>query len=299
MIYPIIFWHVAIYYSSASFSATATPPASLKYYGFAGVDCGVSDTINPKSNLNYIDEVASFSNIAHLCAFNPNDYIVTRMGTMINYGVLPIVDISNILFIKVGSTLKLRTDYRARLTTFISQNKLTRYQQYIGGLYVADEPFWNGLDYASLETAVNYVKSSLPTPPIMFIEAYPSLDQLKIPANVSSVGFNQYQADPLSSDYKAKFASLKAKLRAGQKIMLVMDGQWIASGSASSFPTLSYETTIPNYYTLAISDPLIVGIFVYVWPGGVSSSTEYGVRNFPTSTREVYQSIGRSISRKP
>jgi hypothetical protein len=283
---------------SMSNAATA-PPATLKYFGFVGVDCGISDPINTRADVNYIDEVSPFSNIAHLCALNPNEYIIQRMATMINRDVLPILDVSNLLFTKVGAKLVLRADYRSRMLAFISANKLARYQKYIGALYIVDEPFWNGLEYISLEAAVNFVKSVLPTPPIMFIEAYPSLDQLKVPANVSIVGFDQYQVDPLLDNYKNNLTKLKTKLGLGQRAMLVMDGEWTADPPGSSFPKESYEANMPHYYTLAQSDPMIIGMLVYIWPGGVSSSNEYGVRNFPASTLEIYRSIGRSISRKP
>lgn len=279
--------------------ASPSPPATLKYFGFAGIDCGIYDPINPRASLNYIDEVSHFSNIAHLCSSSPYDYIIQRMMTMINGGVLPILDVSTLLFTKVGSKLVLRSDYRSRMTTFISTNKLFRYQKYIGAIYVVDEPFWNGLDYTSLEAAVNFVKSVLPTPPIMFIEAFPSLDQLKVPPNVSIIGFDQYQVDPLSDGYKNKLTQLKTKLGSRQRVFLVMDGEWTANPPGSPFPKESYEAIMPNYYTLAQSDPVIIGMLVYVWPGGVSSSKEYGVRNFPASTLEIYKSIGRSISRKP
>jgi hypothetical protein len=185
------------------------------------------------------------------------------------------------------------------MTAFISANKLSRYQKYIGAIYIVDEPFWNGLDYLSLEAATNFVKGVLPSPPIMFIEAYPSLDKLKVPANVSIVGFDQYQVDPLSASYKSKLTQLKSKLRSGQRVMLVMDGEWTANPPGSSFPKESYETIMPHYYTLAQSDSEIVGMLVYAWPGGISSVNEYGVRDFPASTLEIYKSIGRSISRKP
>jgi hypothetical protein len=298
-IYVVFFTAIYACALDSMSNAATSPPATLKYFGFGGIDCGISDPINPRANVNYIDEVSLFSNIAHLCASNPNDYIIQRMATMINRDVLPILDVSNLLFTKVGSKLVLRGDYRSRMTTFISTNKLARYQKYIGAIYIVDEPFWNGLEYTSLEVAVNFVKSMLPTPPIMFIEAFPSLDQLKVPANVSIIGFDQYQVDPLSDSYKNKLTHLKTKIGSGQRVILVMDGEWTASPPGSSFPKEAYETIMPNYYTLAQSDSMIIGMLVYVWPGGVSSSNEYGVRNFPASTLEIYKSIGRSITRKP
>lgn len=284
---------------SSSAGALEEPPPSLKYFGFVGVDCGVTDPINTTRNQNYIDEVAHFSNIAHLCAFNPSDYIIDRIGSMITKNVLPIVDVSNILFTKVESKTILRSDYRTRLVTFINNNKLTRYQRYIGALYVVDEPFWNGLDFASLRTAVDFVKSMLPTPPIMFIEAYPALERLVVPQNVNLVGFDRYGIDPLSKEYTENLALLKTKISTSQRLLIVMDGQWTATSRGAVFPREEYEAIMPNYYTLATSDPAVIGMIVYSWPGGISSASQYGVRDFPSTTRQVYESIGHAISRKP
>ncbi len=277
-----------------------TPASStLTMFGFVGVDCGAKDVILPRTNVNYVDEVGPFSNVGHLCALNPTDSIIPRITTFSSYGTKPILDVSNILYEKIGSQLKLRSDYKSRWNIFLSKNNISLYTKEIAGIYIADEPFWNGLSYASLETGVNLVKKALPTLPIMFIESYVSLTKLRVPTNVSYVGFDHFQVDPMSVGYKNELALLKTKIRSTQKIFLVMEGQWTPASPGSTFPASQYESIIPNYYTLAQSDPRILGMLVYAWPGGIGSSTQYGVRDFPVTTQEIYKAVGRAIARKP
>jgi hypothetical protein len=268
-----------------------TPAFAASQFGFAGVDCYVSDPYAPTTATNYISEVSTFSNIAHLCANNPTDDIRARIDTMLAQKVFPIIDVSNIVFKRNGS-LALRSDYQSRWNQFVSLNQLDMAQENIGAVYIADEPFLNNLPYSALVTAVNTVKASLPRTKTMFVEAAQALPKLRVPPNVDLVGFDWYQTDPLSHQYISALRSLEAKLSPAQSVVLAMDGEWPIS---SSFSAAVYQAIVPNYYTLAQLDPLITMVVTYSWPGEINVG-QWGVRDMPAEVQSVYVNIGKAIT---
>src|SRR5690554_7588055 len=80
-----------------------TSPDHLKYFGFAIIDCLYDDPLDIDPTTNYIAEVDSFSNIAHMCIYDYADNIVDRVNLMNDHCVLPLISIQNIFYELVDS----------------------------------------------------------------------------------------------------------------------------------------------------------------------------------------------------
>jgi len=50
--------------------SSQTAPPHLKYFGFAIIDCLYDDPLDASTTTNYIAEIDSFSNVAHMCVYN-------------------------------------------------------------------------------------------------------------------------------------------------------------------------------------------------------------------------------------
>ena len=200
----------------------------IKYFGFTLIDTYWDDPTDNQTKTNYIDEVFGFSNIADILVVNPSDNIVARMTEMNDFQVKSILHLSEIFFEIVGTSspsgveYDLRTDFQSRWDEFINVNNLQVNQDLIQSFYIGEEPTWNGISFSELKSATDYVKSAIPTIPIMIIEAYPIIDQLQIPNSVDWIGFDHYFIkDPNSNlDYLSELNNLKSKFtNAEQKLV--------------------------------------------------------------------------------
>ncbi len=291
-------------------AATSSTNSELKYFGFTLVDTYWDDPTDAEIKNVYIDEVASFSNIADLLVLNPEDQIVSRMQAMEVLQMKAVLHLNEIFFLRMdadapsGNRYQLRDDYQLRWDTFITTNSLIENQNLIQAFYVGEEPTWNGIPFLELQAASDYIKASIPQVPILIIEAYPILNELQIPASVDWIGFDHYfikdpQTDP---DFQAELTLLKSKLvLERQKLVFVMDTHFIPE-IHRDFAGINLEemgTVAQNYYELAISEPKSIAILGYFWPSGFDSDEAIGARGFPESIKNEIIAIGKKISKKP
>ena len=80
---------VLVFFITAAISQTA--PARLKYFGFYLVDTKIDDPHDLSSITSYINEVAPFSNIAHLHVTNYKDNITANVKKMNSVCVKPFI----------------------------------------------------------------------------------------------------------------------------------------------------------------------------------------------------------------
>jgi len=166
----------------------------------------------------------------------------------------------------------------------------------IQSFYIADEPFWSGITFVELKQVSDLVKTSYPSIPISFIEAYAALGNLQVPTSVDWVGFDHYSIVDPSKDsvYLSEVELVKSKLStSSQKILIVMEAEWLSGYTGLDMTLMS--TVAENYYTLAKSEPKVVGIIGYLWPGGLDGSGHLGLRSLPTSVIDTHKRIGREI----
>ncbi|HIP31372.1 MAG TPA: hypothetical protein EYG86_01275, partial [Crocinitomicaceae bacterium] len=162
---------VTILFSNLSVAQTA--PAHLNYFGFALIDCLWDDPQDAGNTNNYIAEVDSFSNIAHMCVYDYIDDIETRVDLMNTHCVQPLVHIQSVFYERVdanglsGDNYDLIANFTSRWNTFKTINATSLNNSKIAGFYIMDEPFWNGITFSELDSACAIVKADFPNIPIM------------------------------------------------------------------------------------------------------------------------------------
>lgn len=281
----------------------------IKYFGFTLIDTYWDDPSDNQTKTNYIDEVFGFSNIADILVVNPSDNIVPRMTEMNDFQVKSILHLSEIFFEIVGTSspsgveYNLRTDFQSRWDEFVNVNNLQVNQNLIQSFYIGEEPTWNGISFLELKSATDYVKSTIPTIPIMIIEAYPIIDQLQVPNSVDWIGFDHYLIkDPISNvDYLSELNTLKSKFtNAEQKLVIIMDTHYISSlhGDLGGIALNEMDGVANSYFELAKSEPKTIAILGYFWPSGFDNPESIGARNMPEMIKENYIQIGKEITNK-
>lgn len=281
-----------------------TAPPHLKYFGFALVDVGWDDPHDKTTTTNYITEVGSFSNIAQLGVFNYTDNIIARTNLMNSNCVKPLLSIQSICYYEVntlapsGHHFKLYPNFKARWDTFKSTNLSILDSSKVAAFYVADEPVWNGITFSELDAVCKMIKSDFPNIPLMFVEAYPVLNSLIVPTSVDWVGFDRYEVfDPTTSSiFLDDLDTLKSKLSTSkQRIFLTIDDQWLPFYGLAGFSPDTIRFMVQNYYNLAASDTLVIGLIGYLWAGGLDDPGQLGVRDMPQSVIDKNIEIGRMI----
>jgi hypothetical protein len=54
---------------------------------------------------------------------------------------------------------------------------------------------------------------------------------------------------------------------------------------------------ISRYYQLAATDPDVIALVGYVWPGGLDGAEQLGGRGLPMNAQNVFREIGAQIIR--
>lgn len=75
----------------------------LQYFGFTLVDTHVDDPTDSEVKDNYIDEVATFSNVADIAVFSAEDNIIRRVADFSNVQVKAILHLNELFFRKLWS----------------------------------------------------------------------------------------------------------------------------------------------------------------------------------------------------
>lgn len=295
--------------SSGSPTAPTARIDHLKYFGFSLVDVGWDDPLDTVATSNYSDEVAAFSNIADILVVNPTDNIVPRMQLFADQGLKTVLHVNEIFFAYAGSggpsgaLYDLRADHKARWNDFVSTNQLTVHHATVQAFYVGEEPTWNSITYGELKTATDLIKATVPQVPVLVIEAHTMVDSIQVPTSVDWLGFNHYFIpDPQhSAQFLGELAALKSKRStAAQKIVLVMDTHYIKEvhGGDAGLTETGMKEVATSYFNLAASDPDVVALIGYVWPGGFDTPNAKGARELPQRVRDEYERIGKLITGK-
>jgi hypothetical protein len=146
----------------------------------------------------------------------------------------------------------LRSDYAQQWSALVSA--ISPYMGSVGGFYVIDEPYWNGVSVQDLTTCVNTIKDTFPSIPVMVVHAVPSLSSsLVTPARADWVGFDHY--GPLS-EVVGHLNTLRSTLAPNQKLWLIPQSYRVNTfTSDAALVRANWE-----YYDLARTDPRIVGL---------------------------------------
>ncbi len=282
------------------------PKSGLEYFGFALIDCGWDDPHDRAITTNYVNEVAGFTNIGQMCVDSPDASLHTRVRTFYRAGLKAILYIEPILFDAIedasspsGVRIVLRQDAEARWAGFVKRNGDVLTPTYVAALYVVDEPAWNSVAPMDFVRALRIVKRSLPAIPTLAIEAYPMVGQIMVPDELDWIGFDRYDSvDPRTDGaWLADLETVRAaRSRPSQRIVIVASTQWLPyyQTDAGILPE-DMGIVAERYYQVAASDPDIVALLGYLWPGGFDDSSQLGARNLPQPAQQSLRDIGRRI----
>jgi hypothetical protein len=279
-------------------------PAHLKYFGYFFVDVEQDDPHDAVDKKNFTDEVAGFSNIAQMTAYYPTQDLRTRIQLMNAKCIKPFISLQELFYTQsrppgaTRTTFTLVSNYREQWQTFKTVNGPMLSAASVGAFYLADEPVWNNLSFEDLDTVSKLVKADYPDVPNMIVEAFPVLDQLRVPTTVDWVGFDRYMVFKPSADasFLAQVKTMKSKRsRPDQKLFLTIDDRWEPQYGAAGVTPAKMSDTILDYYELAASDPDISGLLGFLWAGTNGDPNELGVRDMPQNIIDLNQQIGKKV----
>jgi hypothetical protein len=294
---------------SGDTTQTTRSHSHVKYFGYVGIDCFLDDPHDGTSKTNYADEVGSFTNIAQVCVYSPTDDLHERFEILAANGLRAILDL-HFLFYQLSSSVPeggsgknydLHPDYLDRWDQFYNLNKDVLTEQYVQVFYPADEPTWVGITYEELSPIVTLLKQTFPNIMIAIVEASQVISSLTVPSQVDWVGMDRYGSANVTTDasWLSDYQAIKAK-RSGahQKILLIMDAQWLPLYGEAGYPPEAMEDVNRHYFELAVSDADVIGIIGYIWAGGLDGPSHLGMRNLPANVQAENERIGRIITGK-
>lgn len=292
----------------AALSQLGPAASHLELFGFALVDCGFDDPLDGVQKTDYSHEVAAFSNVAQICPVAVTEDMGPRLARLRDLGMRGLLSIEAVLFdhqpdptSPSGSRLFLRSDHEARWRLFEAANRHVLNGSFVAAIYLADEPTWNGLRPTEFARAANLMQKSVPGIPTMIVEASPVVGALTLPSSIDWVGFDHYGILDPSSDpaFRAELAVLKSKLtRPEQRIVLVPETQWLPLYASYGVTPALMGDVFLNYAVLALSEPRVIGMICYLWPGGFDDPGQLGARELPVSAQRKIEYVGKFITGK-
>lgn len=291
--------------TTAEADAPTVDVGNTRFFGFVGVDCYFDDPLDTEARLEYVQEVAGFTNIAHTCASGPDDDLSDRLDALREHGITALLDVSPVLFETVADTSRpsglrstLLADAKERWAKFTTTNAAVLSAEHVTAIYPIDEPTRNGVSAAQLGAATALIESTHPAIPIAIVEAYTDIDDLVVPTEVDWLGFDRFfVADPgRDEDWLANLASIKAvRSRADQRVVLVLDSHHTEYHQAARMTPDDLLAVGESLVGVAASDPDVIAIVGYVWPGGLDGPEQLGARELPAAVGDFYRAVGAAV----
>ena len=283
---------------------------NLEYFGYVGVDCEYNDPYDLSMKKTYVDEVASFTNLNHMCVYTADDVVVERARVMAANGMRAFLNVQGVFFSyldriepSTGRFVVLYPDYAQRWARFVAANQSVLDLEHVGTIYLVDEPFNAGIPYEELRAVADLVKETFPDIPTSFVESWAFVGEVQVPPSIDWVGFDHYQTrDPYNdATYRGFLETLKSRRsRPDQKIVIVLDAHWTpfhaASAHGSALPP-GMGDVARSYHQLASSEPDVVAMIGYAWVGGIDV-VSLGTRQLPPNVIQEHMRIGREITGK-
>ncbi len=294
---------------AANAAPTAAPtaaPAHLQHFGFYLVNVGVADPKDRIRKTNYTDEVRAFTNLNQYAVYYPTQPIAADLNAMVGACTKPFMAMESLFWYRAdsnapsGNRYALYGDWRQRWDAFKATNGTSLTVAKVGAFYIADEPVWNGIPFAELDAVTRQIKSDFADIPLFYVEAAPVLDSMQVPTSVDWIGFDRYNIfDPaVNATYLADLAKLKSKRSNQQKIVIISDTKW-QPYYAQTFgvSAAAMGPTIQSYYDLAATDPDVIGLIGYLWPGGFDEPAQLGARSLSPQIQDLLKAQGSAIKK--
>lgn len=195
----------------------------------------------------------------------------------------------------------LRSDYVDFWDDFRDKHKLDDRISIVAAFNIMDEPTWNGVSAADLATACNLVKATYDETPIMIVEGWPSVSDIVVPITCDWLGFDQYYLSNPSTNatYLARYATIKAKRSANQKMVIVMDAFHGIVHTNAGISAADMEDIATDYYALATSDADVIAVLPFIWTDMDAGSVWDGTESLPAAVKAEHLRIGQLITGKP
>ncbi|MGB8813330.1 MAG: hypothetical protein WCC57_09095 [Paracoccaceae bacterium] len=274
----------------------AGPAQALEFFGYAAVSCGHDDPFDDDLKTDYSDEVAGFTNANHVCLpGNPALWAETLAMAAAQYD--PVVLVDGLFDFGPNGAGPDGAAAQALWGLFRQALKKSGVPPERLFFYLADEPSLFGVPIGQVNRAGEIVHETYPGSRTLLIEAYDPDGAPAVPASVDYWGFDVYGVpDPAREPrYGAFLDQARATMHSGQKIVLVLDGNFTPYHAENGLSQGQMADVARAYYAFAVAQPDVAGMLGYVWAGGIDNLQELGVRDLPPEVRAAHQEIGRAI----
>jgi hypothetical protein len=195
-----------------------------------------------------------------------------------------------------------RLDFQAKFDNWLALNAAYVNPDYVAVLVMNTEVNNRCITAYSLDLVTQYVNAKLPNLPTVAgygrsAGAAPLPDT--VPSSLAGVAFFKYRTfDPRTdAAYQADFNELKSKLTPAQRIILVPDGFYDSGHAALGWPKWYLGYLSLNYMSLALNDPKVVGIVVFLWTGfDDANGRVLGTRDLPQGVRDKHKQVGCGLA---
>ncbi|MEJ6393631.1 hypothetical protein V8J82_10215 [Gymnodinialimonas sp. 2305UL16-5] len=266
------------------------PATAQSHFGYAGVLCGLDG-----AGEDFAAEVASFTNIAHVCPTGDIATDAARLARAWELGMTPLFHVEPMFFRRNGFAMWRRNSldlWQAGLQSIAVSGVPT--EELV--LYVADEPSLMRLNPRRLEQVIDRIRADLPGARTMVIDAYRDRHPPAVPWNVNYWGFNMYLlSDPAQDErFMRHLNAARNSSPHSVELVLVMDATHTPIHSQAGLAPEDMAEVARNYAALAATEGVAM-LLAYAWPGGIEWEDELGARDLPGSVRAAHTEIGRAI----
>lgn len=270
---------------------------ALRYFGYAGIECGWDDPQDHSDKTSYSDEVAGFTNLNMACVDADPAVTAERMQRVAGSGATVLLNIQPALFQIQGQDF-LPHPEREALWLLVEKGLAASQvppRQII--FYVVDEPSLHGLTASDVQEAARFLQTKAPGIRRMVVDARMPEGPGPIPPELDYWGFFDYfHADPgQDAGYRSYLAQAAQALGPHQSLVLVMDAMHTPRHNELGLDPDSMGQIAQAYERLARAQPKVAALVGYAWTGGIDQTWELGVRNLPAGVQLIHQDIGRAI----
>jgi hypothetical protein len=268
-----------------------------RYFGYAGIACGLDDPHDATTKTDYIDEVAGFTNLNQVCLDLDPGVSADRLARMAAAGATSLLNLEPVLFTEGPQGLRPNPD-RATLWPLVSEAVRQSGVPLDGMIfYLVDEPTLRHLPIADLTEAAAFVTATYPAARTMVIEAYDPAGPGPIVAELDYWGFDAYGVPNPADEplYAAYLDLVRGRLGPDQQLVLMMDAMHTPVHQDLGISPDDMAGVARSYLQLAQARGDVAAVIAYSWAGGIDNATERGVRDLPVAVQETHREIGQLI----
>lgn len=274
-------------------------------FGYAGIGY-VNEEGVPSLRLSEIETHGIPTNVHTLEVNTAADNLGARIQQLQTHGQRAALILDNLLFKNVPTlntpcgefSWRHRIDFQAKFDNWFAINSHHLNPQTVAVVVINTEVNNRCISHVSIDMVTRYVKSKLPGIPTVAgygrsTGAAPLPDV--VPPSLAGVAFFKYRTFDPRTDvaYQAEFNQLKSKLTPEQRIILVPDGFYDSGHAAMGWPKWYLGYLALNYMELALDDPKVVGMVVFLWSSFMDANGRVlGSRELPIGVLDKHRQVG-------